>query len=262
MADTQFHGLGDAATPSDWVIPGALELTLKAAQATYDTTGAAGPVLPALEIISDAGLPVGLYVSGTAIPVGVSAEVSFAPFLESAAASSSGSGIQYDVDNSGTWLDVATTGFEPVDGNGMHLKATGDGNPITVDSQGGVNVNDQNGWGIVLDSTTGTGGSADLTAITGRDQTYNAGRTISMQAASFLNLAALDTLTAGATNKVELTSNGTGGINVQVNSATGQLFIQGTPGALIVLDPSILPVAAPATSGALWNNAGVVHVVP
>lgn len=261
MGDTQYHGLGTTNAPQTFDVPGNLTFTLKAARAVFDGTSAPGAFLPALTIVSDAGLPVGTYVSTTAVAAGASADVSFGPFSERSGASSGG-GIQYDVDNVGTWLDVETTGFEPIDGNGMHFKATGDGNPIEFSSQGGYSVNDDNGWGITVTSTNGTGGSADFTLITGRDQTYNAGRTISMQAASFFNIEALDTLTMGATNKVELTSNGTGGINVQVNSATAELFVQGTPGALIVLDPSILPTVAPATSGALWNNAGVVHVVP
>lgn len=87
MADTQFHALPTKAAPNDWVLPASLEMTLKAARALFDGTGAGGAFLPALEIISDSGTPVGTYVAGTAVSAGSSADVSFAPFLKGATAS-------------------------------------------------------------------------------------------------------------------------------------------------------------------------------
>ena len=92
MPDTQFHGLGSGAAPQDWTLPDSLTMTLKAARAVYDGSAAVGAFLPALEIISDAGLPVGIYVSQTSVAAGASADVSFAPFLRSPSATSTGGG--------------------------------------------------------------------------------------------------------------------------------------------------------------------------
>lgn len=234
----------------------------QAATATFDGTGAAAPFVPCLSLYAQNGQLLARSPCGTTLAIGQSAEVTFSPFVPPSSGGAGSAGIQFDVDNVGDWLDIKTTGFEPIDGNGMHLRTTGDGNPMFLESEGGFTIDDDNGWGFSLKSTAGTGGSADWTLQTDRDQTYNAGRDISFQAASFFNLASLDTMDIGAATQLQLVSNGTGGINVQVNSATATLFVQGTPGALIVLDPSILPTVAPATSGALWNNAGVIHVVP
>jgi Concanavalin A-like lectin/glucanases superfamily len=90
MADTQFHGLETADAPNDWTLPGSLEMTLKAARAVFDGSAATSSFLPALEIISDSGLPVGTYVADTAVEAGSSADASFAPFLRRATASSGG----------------------------------------------------------------------------------------------------------------------------------------------------------------------------
>lgn len=173
-----------------------------------------------------------------------------------------GGGIQFDVDNVGDWLDIETTSVEPGPNNGITLKSSGDGNAFEIDTQGGFTLKDLNAWGIILESLTGPAGAPDILVLADRDEVIDAGRDIDMQAGSFLNMTALDTADLGAANKLELTSNGAGGINMQVNDASAQLFIQGSPGALIVLDSSILPTVAPATSGALWNNGGVINVVP
>jgi hypothetical protein len=91
VADTQFSPLGTGAAPQDWTLPGSLELTLVGAQAIFDGTAAGASFLPALQIISDSGKSVGIYITDTAATAGSIAEVSFFPF-SGAAASGGGSG--------------------------------------------------------------------------------------------------------------------------------------------------------------------------
>lgn len=156
MADTQFHGLETAAAPNDWVIPGSLELILKAARAVFDGTAAVGAFLPALEIISDSGSPVGTYVATSAVAAGDAADVSFAPFLRPAATSSGGSGIQYDVDNTGDWLLVETTSWRPA----TFPRA---GIDLHSESFGGIILRtDQDAINIITGGATFPGGALNL----------------------------------------------------------------------------------------------------
>ena len=82
MADLQILATGVAAAPSDVVIPDSAEIQPKSVRATFDGSGAGGPFLPTLVLVSDAGHEA--WRVPTAIPVaaGDSAEVSWAPFLD------------------------------------------------------------------------------------------------------------------------------------------------------------------------------------
>ena len=128
MPDTQFHGLGSGAAPQDWTLPDSLTMTLKAARAVYDGSAAVGSFLPALEIISDAGLPVGIYVSQTSVAAGDSADVSFAPFLRSPTAPSTGGGTLDQVITSlvpSAWYKLnETVGTTAHDSSVNHFDAT------------------------------------------------------------------------------------------------------------------------------------------
>lgn len=71
-------GSGDA--PVVYKVSGTHDVTLLAVNAVFDGSGAAGPYLPAVEVISDAGVRVSRNVTDDAIAAGASAEVTFAPF--------------------------------------------------------------------------------------------------------------------------------------------------------------------------------------
>src|SRR5882724_5060846 len=88
MADAQIQLPNVGALPKEWVVPGALSILLKCVQADFDGSGAAGAFLPTVEIVSDAGLLVGRAFTDASVAAGGSASVTFAPFLEGAAASS------------------------------------------------------------------------------------------------------------------------------------------------------------------------------
>jgi hypothetical protein len=259
---TQITGLGTHAAPLDYVVKDSQVIGLEAVTATFDGSAVGSGFQPCVQIITDSG-HVLASCPAAAAAAGDVVEVTFAPFLRAAAAAVVGSGIQYDVHNSGGWLDVASTGFDPVSGDGIRLHATGDGNPLELLSEGGEFVNDVNGWGITLQSTAGTGGSADINAIAARDVTETAGRNMTLFAGSFLSVNASDTVDIAANgsgaNALQLAATA-GGIDVEVGSAK-HLFIHGT-GSLVVLDSSVLPAADPGVSGALWNSAGTLKVSP
>lgn len=93
MADTQYAPLGTVSVPADWTIPPSLEIILKTARATFNGASAAAAFRPAIEIISDSGHSVGLYMTDTDVAAGNSAEVSFYPFRSTQAASSQPVGV-------------------------------------------------------------------------------------------------------------------------------------------------------------------------
>ena len=169
MADTQFHGLQTADAPNDWTIPGSLEIVLKAARAVFDGSGAVSAFLPALEVLSDSGSPVGTYVAGSAVAAGDSADVSFAPFLKGSSGGGSGGGIQFDTLNTGDWLNVQATGAGG-DGASIELTSTGGGNieieqlddgqlRLEANGNGGILIAD-NGTGKLEIKNTGSGGTS------------------------------------------------------------------------------------------------------
>lgn len=134
--------------------------------------------------------------------------------------------IKYDFQNVGGYLQIETTGAAPTS-EGILLHSVGDGNDIVLESEGGIYLNDVNGWNIVLQSFTGPGGSADIDLIAAQDIVLNAGRDVDVQAASFLNLASLDTADLGASIQLQLSSDD---INVQAGSVGW--YLQSTGGIL------------------------------
>lgn len=80
MPDAQILNLQDVPAPSDYTVPGGVAFILKAVNAEFDGSGAAGSYLPAVEISSDSGHYVAR-ASDTAVEVaaGGSANVSFFP---------------------------------------------------------------------------------------------------------------------------------------------------------------------------------------
>ncbi len=229
--------------------------------ATFDGAAAAGPFLPCVTFLAQDGKVIARCPADVALGIGDVAEVTYAPFLRGAAASSSGSGIQFDTVNTGGWLNVTTTSFNPGDSRAIYLHATGDGDDVVIDSEGGVFVNDVNGYGVTFLLTNGTGGAADFTVTAGEDFVVSAGRDVDMHATNFMNLDAADTVditaNGAAANAFQITA-GSGGLVINVGAGK-HVFVAGT-GSLFVLDSSILPLVNPGVPGALWNNGGVVNV--
>ena len=79
--DQQILVTGQAAAPAFIRIPGNGQIKPKAANAIFDGTNAAGAFMPAIEIVSDAGIVVARVAAST-VTAGSSAEVTWAPFLE------------------------------------------------------------------------------------------------------------------------------------------------------------------------------------
>ena len=226
-----------------------------------DASAAAGDVTAEITIRDQSGVVIARKQQGATVPAGASGSATWA--LRLADDATAAAGIEYDVHNSGTWLDVKTTGADPVSADGIRLHATGDGNPIELLSEGGFFLNDPNGWGTTVQSSTGSGGSADFNVIVDRDITEVAGRAVTISAATFLNLGSSDTtdITANGSgaNALQLAATA-GGIDVSIGAGK-HLFIHGS-GSLVILDASALPTADPGVSGALWNSAGTLKVSP
>lgn len=74
-----------SSAPSDYVVPGSQEIELQTVTATFDGTGAGGAFLPALQIISDAGILLATFIdTSVSVAAGGSAEVTFGTFLRRA----------------------------------------------------------------------------------------------------------------------------------------------------------------------------------
>ena len=82
MADLQILATGVAAAPSDVVIPDSAEIQPKSVRASFDGSGAGGPFLPTLVLISDANHEAWRIPTDVPVQAGDSAEVSWAPFLD------------------------------------------------------------------------------------------------------------------------------------------------------------------------------------
>lgn len=138
MADIALLAPGVAAAPEGYQIPGAQEIIVKAVTATYDGTDAAGAFVPTLQVIAPNGTILASCPTSTALVAGASADVSWFP-RSGVSSSSGGSGIQFDVENEGDWLDIQTDGTDP-NGVSVNLVAPGGGiNIFAGASAGGSN---------------------------------------------------------------------------------------------------------------------------
>ena len=114
--DQQILVTGQAPTPASWVVPGTGQVTPRSIFAHYDGTGAASAFLPALKIISDGGVTVGIYPigGGDLIAAGGSADVSWFPGVGGGSgAFTSGAWTQvfhYDVPALSTAASIDTVG--------------------------------------------------------------------------------------------------------------------------------------------------------
>ncbi|HEX4672045.1 MAG TPA: LamG domain-containing protein [Solirubrobacteraceae bacterium] len=81
MPDTQIRGLGNAAAPLAYTVPGGQEIILKSLYATFDGSGSGAAYLPCIRIVAPGGGVVAEYITDVSVAAAGSAEVSFAPFL-------------------------------------------------------------------------------------------------------------------------------------------------------------------------------------
>jgi hypothetical protein len=87
MPDTQIHPLGVEPAPADYPIPDTAELLLKSVRATFDGSGAAGPFVPLLRIISDAGSITDEIPQDVTVAAGASADATWFPHVAAVAQS-------------------------------------------------------------------------------------------------------------------------------------------------------------------------------
>jgi len=94
--DAQILAAGTADAPLDYGVPNAQEILLKAVNANFDGSAAAGDFLPAVVIESDGGVVIARAI-GQAVTAGDSAEVSFFPRVAGTSAAASGTLSGYQV---------------------------------------------------------------------------------------------------------------------------------------------------------------------
>lgn len=148
MADVQIHDDSVSTAPKEYVVPSSAEFTLKCVDATWDGSGAAGAFLPCVEIVSDSGRIVARGMASS-VAAGSSAQVSFFPFNRAAA--TGGAGIQYGVDNDGTWLSVQVEnagtpggfGFEVIDPHDNGVQMTTNAFSVTDGNAGNFEISGQ-----------------------------------------------------------------------------------------------------------------------
>lgn len=138
MADRQYRPLGTVSAPADWNLPASLEITPKTAYAKFDGTSAAGPYLPCLRIISDAGIVAAEAVATTQVAAGASVDASWFRGV-GAQTVSSGSGVppfpaldDYVFKHSNT----VVTGT----GHGSQTNLIIQGNPISLDGSTRIQI--------------------------------------------------------------------------------------------------------------------------
>ncbi len=140
--------------------------------------------------------------------------------------------IFYDFPNVGDWLDITTTGADP-NGNGVFFNSTAN---FIVQAPGFNAVTttfaeiDNSGAGGIILADSGTTG-------------------IELQSVSEIQL-----VNGGDTGIVLNQNAGAGVITITSNN---DVFVDAA-GNIIM---SSLPIVAPATPGALWNNGGVLNIV-
>jgi hypothetical protein len=81
------------AAPKGYLIKGAQEIVLKGVSGTFDGTGAAGPFVPAVQVVDPSGFVVGTYIADSAVVAGGSADVSWFPGVNAATGGTTGLGV-------------------------------------------------------------------------------------------------------------------------------------------------------------------------
>lgn len=79
MADVTISALGTEAAPLDYTVPGAQEILVKAAFASFDGSSSASAYRPAVRLIAPGNVVVGEWTTDSDVAAGASADVSFFP---------------------------------------------------------------------------------------------------------------------------------------------------------------------------------------
>jgi hypothetical protein len=258
--DLQILVTGQAAAPAHFNISGTGQIRPKTIFATFNGSGAAGAFLPALKIVSDGGETVGIYPTDTSVAAGASADVTWFPGV-TPAASSSGSGIQFDTDpQNGTFLFVETTGSNPdLSDSSIQFENSGnDGIQLLDEGAGGISLASTADGGIVVQNS-GVGGSGM------QIEQLGTGGGLTIRNTGSNGIAITDTSGAGlnitqlGSGGMDLTDNGVGGLYLDANS-TGGIHINDTGGGGVFITG--LPAAMPGGSKQLWTNGGVLNITP
>jgi hypothetical protein len=229
-ATLQILGLGTSAVPLDYNVSGPQTLDLIAVKGDFDGTASGVDFVPVVEIISPAGAVMATS-TGPTITAGSSATVTFAPFLRGATSTTPpASGIQFDTDNEGGYLYVATDARSPV-------------SPPPL---AGLVLLDRSGWGVIVESDN----FGNLALISGGDlhAFADAGQII-VQCLSAINLIAGAEIALSAGNFASVSAKN--GITLDPDNAAS-----GTE-HLTVLN---LPTVNPGGAGIVWNDAGTLKI--
>ncbi len=123
-----------------FTMPGGVAMKVLSVVATV-TNGAGSAVTPELTIKDQSGVVIAARKQSSSIPAGDTGTATWALRLDddSAGTSPGGSGIQFDTDpQSGGFLTIETTGFDPVTGNGVDFNVTGTNDMVVhLPSSGG-----------------------------------------------------------------------------------------------------------------------------
>lgn len=140
MADEALTVVGagpGAASPVAYTVPGAGEVFLKGAFARMDGTGTASAWFPCVRVKTPNGA-IMLECLGSSVAAGASADVTWFPGVkDTTTGGGGGSGIQFATSpQSGTWLDITTTGADAA-GNGWTVEDDGGGGWTFLTKNGG-----------------------------------------------------------------------------------------------------------------------------
>ena len=211
MADVALLAQQVQTAPNGYQVPGAQEIILKSVRAVIDGTHASGDFNVALQIISPSGAVMAEAVSGVKVAAGASAHATWFPNVN-ATNVGNGSGIQFDTDNEGGWLEVFTNDVGP-SGFGMELEDNSGGG-MFIESIGGIQLVDTSNNGLQISEVSGGG-------IIIEDE-GDGGLSLTDSGTGGISLA------AGSSGGITLTDSGTGGIRVESKANPGYPFNLGT----------------------------------
>jgi hypothetical protein len=145
MPDTQIHPLGVEPAPADYPVPDTAELLLKSVRATFDGSGAAGPFVPLLRIISDAGSITDEIPQDVTVAAGASADATWFPHVAAApqSAPAPGTGLTWAYLSSSSTTTIGTTGTTVINPGSARFY-TSDSGTFDVHQNAGIG----NAWGI------------------------------------------------------------------------------------------------------------------
>lgn len=244
---------GSFPSPVEYAVPASGEVQPYTATATWDGTNAGGDFVPTISLYSQSGdLLARVFPENVTLAAGDVAEVTFLPPFGSAANNTGpfGTGIQFNKDNEGGYLDVFTNDVDGV-GNGMHLKNDAGAMALENVADGDYDIFNNGGpdSNLTIKNTSDHG-------ILSIEQFGDDG------ALQIVSDSSADLLIKS--NNGQVTINNAAGGNVLIEDIGGGnviLHVIGPgSGAYIMLEG--LPTSDPGVSGALYTVAGAVFLSP